>query len=203
MGLHTKVLPWIIPLAMAAIGLAAAPGEALWVDLRPEQIAQAVAYGRAGRDTAAEAFEREWRVAAEGGGGTATVDSEFIVLARVARELARRGNEGSLNLPEALCAFLAGPALYVALALDVARGVEGAGIEAHLEWGGRAAPPLEVWPNQLLAWEAAGGGPALARESHYLKFSLEGVDPRGRVTLVAQGAGGRTWRFPIDLAAMR
>lgn len=193
----------MLPLAIAAATLVPGRGEALWVDLRPEQVAQAVAYGRAGREMSAEAFEREWRMAAEGGGGTATVDSEFIVLARVARELARRGNPGDVNLPDALCAFLAGPALYVAVTLDVPGGAEGGAVDARLEFGGRAAAPLEVWPNQLLARDGPGTPEGRTRVSHYLKFSVEGVDLRGRVALVARHANGTAWRFPIDLGAMR
>ena len=188
---------------MLAPGCVIAPAEALWVELRPEQIAQAIEYGRAGQDVPSEAFEREWRVRAEGGRGLATVDSEFLVVARAARELARRGNPDRMNLPETMCAFLAGPALYVAVTLDAKAGEERAAVEARLETGRQAVEPLEAWPWQLVARDRARGAARGLRVSHYLKFPLDGVDLGSRVTLVASGPGGRTWRFPLDLGSMR
>ena len=189
--------------ALVGVALMAPPAHALWLDLRAAQVAQAVAYGRAVRDVPSEVFEREWRVGAEGGGGVATVDSEFLVLARVARELARRGNPDALNLPDALCAFLAGPALYVGVTLEVPREEEARVIEARLEAGGRVIPPLEVWPDQFVVRETGPAAPSGLRVSHYLKFPIDGIDPQGRATLVTRGSDARTWRFVLDLGAMR
>lgn len=195
---------WMRMLAVVAgIILAAQPADALWLNLSPNQLAEAVAYGRAARDVPSELFEREWRVRAEGGHGSATVDSEFLVVARVARELARRGNPESLNLPEAMCAFLGGPALYIAVTLEVASREETAAVEARLEAGGRLMAPLEVWPYQLVVREADPGATSTTRVSHYLKFAVDGIDPLGKVTVVTSNPEGRTWRFSLDLGAMR
>jgi len=179
------------------------PAEALWINLRPEQISQAIAYGRTGKDIPSETFEREWRVTATEGRGTVTVDSEFLIVARTARELARRGNPDDVNLPEAMCAFLAGPALYVAVTVEVRAGEEQVPIDARLEMETRAVAPLDIWPWQLVARERAQGAARGVRVSHYLKFPLDGLDLRSRVTLVASGPEGRTWRFPLDLGSMR
>ena len=189
---------------MVVLGVAAGgSAEALWINLHPEQISQAIAYGRAGKAIPSETFEQEWTITATEGPGTATVDSEFLVVARTARELARRGNPDDVNLPEAMCAFLAGPALYVAVTVEVRAGEERMPIDAHLETGTRAVAPLEVWPWQLVARDRAQGAARGVRVSHYLKFPLDGLDFGSRVTLVASGPGGRTWRFPLDLGSMR
>ena len=188
---------------MLAPGCVIAPAEALWVELRPEQIAQAIEYGRAGKDVPSEAFEREWRVRAEGGTGLATVDSEFLVVARAARELARRGNPDRMNLPETMCAFLAGPALYVAVTLDAKAGEERAAVEARLETGRQAVEPLDAWPWQLVDRGQDRGAASDVRVSHYFKFPINGIDLASQVTLVARGPGGRTWRFPLNLKIMR
>lgn len=189
--------------ALAGVALAASPAHALWLDLRPAQVAEAVAYGRAARDVSPEVFEREWRVVAEGGGGVATVDSEFLVLARVARELARRRNPEDLNLPEALCAFLAGPALYVGVTLQVPGEEEARALDAWLEAGARVIAPLDVWPDQFVVRETGPAEPSGIRVSHYLKFPLDGIDRQGRVIVVTRGSGARIWRFVLDLGAMR
>lgn len=191
-------------LLAVALGVAvAAPAEALWINLRPDQISQAIAYGRRGKDVPSETFEREWRVTATEGRGTVTVDSEFLVVARTARELARRGNPDDVNLPEAMCAFLAGPALYVAVTVEMRAGEEQVPIDARLEMGTRAVAPLDIWPWQLVARDRAQGAARGVRVSHYLKFPLDGLDLGSRVTVVASGPGGRIWRFPLDLGSMR
>jgi hypothetical protein len=185
------------------VAFVAPPADALWINLRPDQISQAVAYGRAGKDVPSETFEREWRVRAVGGGGIATVDSEFLVVARAARELARRGNPDRMNLPETMCAFLAGPALYVAVTLEVPQDQERAPIEARLEAGREVVVPLDVWPWQLVDRDRARGSAGAVRVSHYLKFPIDRIAPGSRVTVVTLGPGGRAWRFLLDLKTMR
>ncbi len=194
---------WAVFIVLLAVGLAAEPAEALWLNLRPEQISLAVAYGRAGKDVPSGSFEREWQIRAVEGRGIATVDSEFLVVARAARELARRGNMDGVNLPETMCAFLAGPALYVAVTLEVREGEESAPIEARIEAGNGAISPLDIWPWQLVARDSADGRRPGVRVSHYLKFPIDGIDPLGRVTVVVKGPGGGIWRFPLDLESMR
>lgn len=195
---------WMAFAMVLGVGVGPDPAEALWLDLGPAQISQAVAYGRAGSDVPSETFEREWRVRAVGGHGSATVDSEFLVVARAARELARRGNADSgVNLPETMCAFLSGPALYVAVTLDVRKGEEDDAIEARLEAGDRVIAPLDMWLRQLVTRDGPGDATSGVTVSHYLRFPVDGIDPLGQVTVVTSGLGGRTWRFPLDLKSMR
>ncbi len=75
------------------------------IDLTPAQIEEAVAYGKAKKDTTVLESVKEWVVDLGPEVGYATVDTKFKEIARVARRLVKEGKELT---PERARTILAG-----------------------------------------------------------------------------------------------
>lgn len=174
--------------------------EALWFSLTPEQVEEAMAYGRAHRDVPFAVAFREWTVRGEAGPveGYARIEAPFVVAAHAAwaadhrqLTLSRAEVEGRLRPLRGVLGF--------AVTVLGPGAVKPHPSGVSLVVGGESRAPLHL--EELAEEPPRGVGPALAHLRAY--FAASGIAAAGAVTLRVRLRDGGELAFPFDLGRIR
>ena len=186
-----------LPFLVLAVGLmAATPGEAISVALTDRDRDQAIRTGK--KSIVNEEFGGEWRVK-DGSGQTAVVMTPFHRLALAARNSAFQSKELKPKDVDSLLKKAEGTiAFWVTLRGGTAEFARY--YTPEIVAGAQTVRPSFV-QNERTAIRQDDG--RYAAQCMY-SFSAEGIDPKGRVTLIVRDAEEKeVAKFTDDLAAMR
>lgn len=183
------------------------PAQAVWFELTPEQIQQAVAWGkdqlqdRLKKGLPIDEYEKEWEMDLGPGKGSAYLNTPFGTISYESRkyagikmELPKEEIDSLLLRFKNKLSFsmkLYGKDRYFAKKYKVI-----------LEVGEKKIEP--TYKDIFKGRESKLADPEAAYESAYtVEFPVQEVDPQSRVTLVATGSEGKEIHFPFDLSKMR
>lgn len=180
----------------------AAPSPAILQRLSPEQIVEAIKYGKSHVQTDPLELLREWGVGLGPDKGDAIIITEFLALALAARQFAARGEELSpLNIEDAVARSSGKLVFRVS--------TYGNKVEFAKEYTADLKPgektiPATFWTNGV--GEAYGDGisqPAFVVDSDFF-FPAAGIAPDSSITLIVKDKDGKAVaEFKFDLAKIR
>lgn len=175
--------------------------EAVWVNMTPQQVKEALAYGKAGKEVAMAEFSREWTVSLGEKVGWATLYTPFHNLAYKARkaavekrELEEQETHKALDIkqPLSFSVTVLSDSLYYTRQRP-----------SYLRYGDKVVPSVyEFIPDICENSNFFPDSPGYVAACVY-KFPMKDIDPNSQVTLVVIKPEGEELHFPIDLSKMR
>lgn len=175
--------------------------EAVWFNLNPQQISEAIEYGKAGRDTKMAEFSGEWTVSLGDKIGWATLYSPFHNLTYKARkaaverrELAEEEVKKVLETADTLSfsvTVFSDSLYYTYQRLS------------YIKQGEKTVrSSYEFLPDLCENSDFFPESPAFVAACVY-KFPVKDLDPSAQITLVVIKPTGDELHFPFDLSKMR
>ncbi|MFQ5897594.1 MAG: hypothetical protein ACE5JN_05035 [Candidatus Methylomirabilia bacterium] len=191
--------------ALVALMASVAPAEAIWVDLTPEQLQEAIAHGKVsyerwrGAGRAIDDLDPEYVVELDPDVGRAMLFTEFSTLALETRRWLAINRRLTPRDVQRLLARVRGRLLFSVTVVGPDRNFLRQ-YRVHLSQGSARKQPA--------SWNVFRGTPAPDFPSRFIAhaqytFSVEGLDPSVPVTLVLRGPDSAELRFDFDLSRLR
>lgn len=183
------------------------PAQAVWFDLTPEQIEQALAWGkdqlqdRLKKGLPIDEYEKEWEVDLGPGKGSAYLNTLFGVISYESRKYAGIKMELPKEEIDSLLLRFKNK-LSFTLKLYGKEQYFAKKYKVILEVSEKKISP--AYKDIFKGRESKLADPEAAYESAYtVEFPAQEVDPQSRVTLVVTGPESKEIRFPFDLSKTR
>lgn len=175
---------------------------AIWTDLNPEQINQAIAYGKTRKEYPDEKFFKEWTVILKGTEERVGLYTKYNLLAMAAREAARESRELRPEEIETILSKAEGKlsfrATFYGSTPDFA-----SSFHAVLLYNGRIIQP--IYKENPLAepygWRPMS--PPIFRAVSSYEFPLKDIDPNAVVAIIFINPRGGERQVDIDLSKMK
>lgn len=178
-----------------------APAQAMFMDLTPGQIEEAVRHGKAGKDSKMADFSREWTVSLGEKVGWATLYTEFHNLAYKARKAAVEMRE--LRPHEIKKALVKRDVITFSVTVMTDSLYYNYHRPATLRIGERVEPAsYEFQPEMCEDSEYFPESPYYVAACVY-QFPIQGIEPNSQITLTVIKPEGDEIHFDFDLSKMR
>lgn len=182
-------------------------GEAIWVDLTPQQLQEAIQWGqenlkeRRQKGLPVDKLEEEWAVELGEGKGRAYLHTLFERVSFQARHYAAIRMELPQREIDNIFVLTKGKLVFE-LTLYGGEHRFAEKYRVRLLAGEETVDPRDV--DVFKGMPSGLEDPELAFKATYIaRFPLEGIEPQSQVTVVAIGPKGQEVRFPFDLSKMR